>query len=400
MRELGSVGVRLVLLLSSVGCSTAPPDALTGGLDADDPAMVDFVDSAKLPEVLGDAVERMREHLGVPGMGVVVVTHDGIIETAVSGERAVGSGVLLKRDDPWHLGSNSKAMAALLAARLARQDRLSWDSTVADLLGDRVERMADGWEGVTYQQLLTHCSGLPANAPTVTVLGLLGEDRDGAADRLRYAANVLQKPPRTAPGTVATYSNAGYVVAGAMIEAQTGRMWRELVAEQVFEPLGLTSAGFGPPGSVDSLDTPRGHSPRWFGLGGLRAVAPDFGGDNPVALDPAGRIHMNLADYGMFLRDQLRGASGRGGLLPLEGYRRLQAPGCDPGMGYGWGITAEGDLRHAGSNGMWYAETIIWHDRKAAMAFVSNDGRVDRQRKAVLAFMDDVRQSLLRLQLE
>jgi D-alanyl-D-alanine carboxypeptidase len=36
------------------------------------------------------------------------------------------------------------------------------------------------------------------------------------------------------------YSNAGYVVAGAMLEAAGGAPWEELVAREVFAPLGLS----------------------------------------------------------------------------------------------------------------------------------------------------------------
>ena len=89
---------------------------------------------------------------------------------------------------------------------------------------------------------------------------------------------------------------------------------------------------------------------------------------------------MSLSDYATFLLDQLRGPRGEGVLLPAEEYRRLQGPGCNPAMAYGWGISEDGTLRHAGSNGMWYAEAALWSDEGLAMAIVSNDGRVDHQR--------------------
>ena len=68
------------------------------------------------------------------------------------------------------------------------------------------------------------------------------------------------------------YSNAGYVIAGAMLEQVTGESWEELIRTEVFEPLGMTRAGFGAPGSADAVDQPRGHRAGLFG--GLNAVAP------------------------------------------------------------------------------------------------------------------------------
>ena len=148
------------------------------------------------------------------------------------------------------------------------------------------------------------------------------DSRDAVADRLRYASDVLGDPPRTRPGNSANYSNADHVLAAAMLEARTGRSWSRLMEEELFEPLGLRSAGFGPPGSVDSLDAPRGHSNSWFGLGRIRAGAPDFSADNPPTRGPAGRVHMSLSDYAIFLVDQLRGPRGEGVLLPAEEYPR------------------------------------------------------------------------------
>lgn len=45
------------------------------------------------------------------------------------------------------------------------------------------------------------------------------------------------------------YSNLGYMVAGAMAEKKTGKSWEALMQEKLFKPLGMTSAGFGFPGT-------------------------------------------------------------------------------------------------------------------------------------------------------
>jgi D-alanyl-D-alanine carboxypeptidase len=347
------------------------------------------------PGLLKRRLETRRSRLGVPAMGVVAVSLEAGIRVAVTGERAAGSGVPVEFDDPWHLGSNSKALSAVLIVRLVRQGHLSWEDGIAPVLGRKVDRIARGWGKVGLRQLLGHCAGMRTNASTFTLLKLTGGgNRDGPADRLRYAEDVLRRPPFPVTDDQAEYSNAGYVVAGAMAEVRTGRPWRELMRTEVFQPLGLASAGFGPPGSRKALDAPRGHSPSWFGLGPPRPEKPDWGADNPPALDPAGRIHMSMADYGTFLLDQLEGLRGSGRILPEEDYRLLHSPVCNPAMALGWALSESGEPHHAGSNGMWYIEAALHPRQGTAVAVASNDGRVEHQRPAVLRLMAEIRNDL------
>ena len=72
--------------------------------------------------------------------------------------------------------------------------------------------------------------------------------------------NVIAEKPAHPPGEKYAYSNVGYTIAGAMAEKATGATWEDLVKREVFEPLELTGAGFGPPKSPDeTLEQPRGH---------------------------------------------------------------------------------------------------------------------------------------------
>ena len=67
---------------------------------------------------LAELTAELREATGVPGLGAVTVSADGIEDRAVTGVRAKGSEAAIELDDPWHLGSNGKAMTAVLAAVL------------------------------------------------------------------------------------------------------------------------------------------------------------------------------------------------------------------------------------------------------------------------------------------
>lgn len=336
--------------------------------------------AAAPPSLDQQTLETWRAASGVPGIAVVRFDRDGIQSSLHAGERAIGSGIAIEADDLWHLGSNAKAMTATLVEVLAQKGLIERDLTVAEALGQSLDTIEPGWSDVGFDLLLSHCSGLPANLGPLRTLAMIGSDatRDASSDRLEYASALLSTPPQQTPGSHFLYSNAGYVVVGAMLEAQTGTRYFELLDEHVLKPLGIASAGIGAPGSAnDSIDQPRGHRSGW--LGGLKAIAPDASGDNPPALTPAGRVHMRLEDYARFLIDLARGLQGQGALLPQDAYQRLIKPGCNDSYARGWGRDQAGRLTHAGSNTMWLVRTWLDPVTGHGLIIASNDGRIDQQ---------------------
>ncbi|WP_306015574.1 serine hydrolase [Oceanicaulis sp. MMSF_3324] len=324
-------------------------------------------------EDLQAEVETVRTQSGAPAAGLARVTRAGQRSMAVAGVRAVNQDAPVQSDDLWHLGSNTKAMTATLAARLVEAGVLDWDTTLSEALPD-IE-MASVYEQVTLADLLHHRSGLPANIGRLSVLQFLGDDgsRDVQADRVRFAEIVLNQPPATEHG-VFLYSNAGYVIAGLVIEQKAGRPFEALMQDEVFEPLGMESAGWGSPGEVDALDQPRGHAAGLFG--GLNAREPDERADNPAVLNSAGRAHMSLDDVLDFLLVHLRQEDGP--YLSAESWARLHAPVGEEAYAMGWGVTPAGVLGHAGSNTMWMIRSRIDPERGVAAAAVVNDGRIDQ----------------------
>ena len=163
-----------------------------------------------------------------PGVVAASWRAGGEVALAVRGLRAV-DGPQVRPGDAFHVGSNTKAMTATLVARMVEAGQVSWDDTVADHLGALIDEIDPALARADFRALLTHRSGLVANLGRLASLRLWGAraERDMIADRLRYAEAVLGKAPAVPPGEF-LYSNAGYVVAGAMLEAAAGRPWEAL----------------------------------------------------------------------------------------------------------------------------------------------------------------------------
>jgi len=94
-------------------------------------------------------------------------------------------------------------------------------------------------ETITVRHLLTHTSGLVADAP----LWAAGEG--GRPDCARAAVALTEAGAlESAPGSVVRYSCIGYILLGLMVEAVVGEGLDAFVAREVFEPLGMGDTGF------------------------------------------------------------------------------------------------------------------------------------------------------------
>ncbi len=317
---------------------------------------------------------------GAPG-AAVGLWQDGQAGIGVAGVRRVGAPQAVEVGDPWHIGSNAKAMTAVLVARLAERGVVRWDDTVAGVLGGRIEGIDPAFQAMTYADLLSHRAGLPANAGLWTALRLRGTvaERDIRADRVAYAASVLTAGPEGVPGEF-LYSNAGYVVAGAMLEEVTGESWEDLIRAEVFGPLGMTEAGFGPPMGPD---VPMGHSPAL--MGGLKPVLPGPEADNIPALGPAGTVHLPVADMLRFLAAV---AERKPGFLTPDSWARLTEPPEGRDYAMGWRVEPDGSLRHNGSNTLWFSAMGISADGKRAAVLMLNAAEIEKVRPVTEGMLD------------
>jgi CubicO group peptidase (beta-lactamase class C family) len=319
---------------------------------------------------MAELLEPIREKHKLPAMCAAAVSSEELTASGAVGVRRAGSGTAATSDDLWHLGSNTKAMTAALIGRLAEEGLVRWDSTMAEVFVELAARMRPEMKNVTVLDLLSHEAGLTENLAW-------GEySQKGTVQEQRYEAlkAALMEKPKYAAGTGAHYSNLGYVAAGAVVERVTGEAWEEQIRKHIFEPLGMTTAGFGGVGTEGMLDQPWGHDSE-----GKAAATNGPGADNPPVMAPAGGVHCSMADWAKFVRDQLRGAMDKPGLLKAETYHVLQRPASGGEYGLGWLVLerAWGDgtvFHHAGSNTMNYANVWIAPKRDFAVLVCTNQG--------------------------
>jgi CubicO group peptidase (beta-lactamase class C family) len=301
----------------------------------------------------------LRAQSHAPAMTAAAASRDGRRVSFVDGRRSALVDTPATTQDRWHLGSCTKSMTATLVALAAEAGAVSWDDTVGAVLGAAVPDVRAEYRDVTFRHLLSHRAGLQANIPLDSLIAFSRENADPRADRIAYARLALAQTPHAPKEQAYLYSNDGYVLAGAMLEARLGATWESLIRERLFAPLGMQGAGFGAPGVAGRLDEPVGHSAG-------NAIAPGAPStDNPAVLGPAGRVHARCDDVLAYLaahRD-------RSALLRPESWALLHTPPFGGDYAMGWMVTEHG-IWHNGSNTLWYAE-MAFNPATGAVAFAA-----------------------------
>ena len=323
-------------------------------------------------------LEVVRADYGLPSLAVARLTGAQVELLAAVGVRKNGDATPVSVDDPYHLGSDTKAMTATLVADFVEEGLLSWETTMQQALPDL--SIHPDYAAVTIEELLRHQSGAPRDVSYARGRSAA----DVAAQRRELAAALLRRAPAHRRGKN-VYSNAGYVVVGAILEARSNRTWEDLMRERIFEPLGMTSCGFGAPGQGGAIDVPYGHR-------GKRPVMPGPEADNPPILGPAGTVHCSLRDWSSFARVHLQGARGETGFLQHATFLRLhtgvEANGVRVALGWGVTDTVLGPgLVHYGSNGSWFAGLYIVPSHNVAVLAATNMGG-DRANDALVEVLE------------
>ncbi len=337
-------------------------------------------------ESLDDLLEELRERYELPALAGAIVAGDEVVALGAVGRRRVDREIGVTASDLWHLGSCTKSMTATWIALLVEDGVLEWGTTLGEVYPELREegRMHADWADVSLELLLSNRGGAPHGLGADGLWGKLWRHGGTPVEQRRaLVEGVLARPPEVPPGTKYVYSNAGFSIAAAMAETVIGESWEERIERDLFQPLGMASAGFGAPGRAGEVSQPFGHRTRDGKLGPVE-LGP--GDDNPSAIAPAGKVHCCLRDWAKYAALHLRGARGEGELLERETFERLHAPHLGH-YASGWLVqepawAGERVLWHNGSNTMWYCELAIVPGQDCAILVASNRGDGD-VRKAV-----------------
>ena len=144
-----------------------------------------------IPAGIAAYAEQVREQWKIPGLSLAVIHGDSTVFSGGFGVREKGRsvakdgpGVAVTDSTLFHIGSMTKAFTATVIASLVDEELLSWEDTVKNILPD-FDWYDDSVEAVMQvRDLLTHSTGLVAQAGTY--IPNLGYDRDDIYRMFRY----------------------------------------------------------------------------------------------------------------------------------------------------------------------------------------------------------------------
>lgn len=271
--------------------------------------------------------------------------------------------VPVDRDTRFHIGSINKMFTAVAIAQLVESGKLSWDSRLSALVPEYPDRAAA--EKITVWQLLHHTAGLGD-----FIVPELFAQREKFVAPADYLDLIARQPKVGEPGEDWSYSNAGFLLLGRIVENLSGQSYPDYIRDHVFDPAGMTASGYD---RVDEI-VPN------LAVGYFRegAFAKDWKADwlkVPYSASPAGGGYSTSTDLLRFsasLRD--------GKLLKAETLARMFADGVPVGpgtyaAGFGERVSHGRHIRgHAGGiEGTDANLAIVW-ETGASVALTSNQG--------------------------
>lgn len=275
------------------------------------------------------ALDGERAAQGVPGLAITLADRDRVLWAGGLGVTDLASARPVTHDTLFRIGSVTKLFTSLALLQLREAGRLRLDDPLITHLPDVPVR--NDWAAthpITLAMLLEHTAGLhdlsreefDNNDPTPLTLA------QGLA--LRADARVA----RWKPGLHASYSNAGYGLAGLVIERVTAQAYEQVIQTRLFDPLGMRASGFFLTDAVRAA-LATGYAPNG------RDTLPYW----HMIMRPFGGIHSSARDMAPFLRMLLNdGRHGDRVIVSPASVRRARHPATTlaarAGLAFGYGL--------------------------------------------------------------
>lgn len=291
------------------------------------------------------------------------IVEDGIIasvQTLGSEDRAGTRPITA--DTLFRVGSISKNVTSLAALSLTEKGVFG--------LNDRLDGMwpeaaiANRWHAtdpILFVHLLEHTAGLPGTAyrDYVSVEGIVQPPDYVHEARGRLAV-------RWRPGHYYSYANSGHTIAAAAMSRVTGKSFDDIVRDEVFRPLGMTTATF------QSDSRPGGRLMPSYNSNGSDA------GFWNMPIRPSGAMTASIADMAKLVRFYATAGVTETGsaVVSAQALARMREGETS--------LAARAGYPHTyglGTFGFLAAETILWGHWGRVDGFVANFGYLPNERR-------------------
>lgn len=215
-----------------------PPGETTPATAAAAPTLT--VDRERLPTQLDAILDTYGARWG-PAFGyhgfVLVAQGDDVLYQRGMNQVDGSAGPVPDIDTTFRVGSVTKQFTATAILVLREQGKLDVTDTVRSHLPDFPAPAGD----VTIHQLLTHTAGVWSYTSDPEMMATREQPR--TVDQM--LALFRDEPLDFEPGSKFHYSNSGYILLGAIVEAASGMSYGQFLQQALFDPAGMTRTSYG-----------------------------------------------------------------------------------------------------------------------------------------------------------
>ena len=287
--------------------------------------------------------------------------------------------------DKFSLGSNTKAITALIAMKMVERGQIALDTKLLDVIPSLKKEIKKTYRKITLGELLSHRAHVKSYTD--------GKDYEGFPEDLPenlveqreiFVKHVLNQDPLVTELSY-DYSNAGYVIASHMMEIAAGKSYEQLVDDFMKE--------MGYPYYFGFANRENETAPSGYMMVGeiMTEIGPthEYSGV-PELMSAAGMLSMNIVDYSKLLQMQLKGLNGTDTYITSESMNTHHFGLKE--YAYGW-ISGENNgmkfSMHDGSLSANHCHTLILPQIPCAFTILINSA-LPEHRKAIYLLREDV----------
>jgi len=192
---------------------------------------------AKTPQSMQASLDQQlaknAERYGVVGQSVLILKNHQRLYQGQHGFANVELGVAISDKHRFPSYSITKLLTSVLTMQQVESGHISLTNSIRSYLPYLPKR----WQAVTVEHLLSHTSGIPR------YFDMAMENRRFLPNKKAVFLSLIDQADHFKIGTKNSYNNTNFLLLSAILEANSGKSYQELVAEIIIKPLGLKNTG-------------------------------------------------------------------------------------------------------------------------------------------------------------
>ncbi|WP_419420798.1 serine hydrolase domain-containing protein [Legionella sp. D16C41] len=182
--------------------------------------------------------QKYNHQYHVPGYAFGVILDGLLVHSGSGGYLNLKEKLPTTTQSMFRIASMTKSFTAMAILKLRDEGKLRLDDCISDYIPNlNFQPPMPNCLPVTIRDLLIHQAGLPSDDPWGDRHLNLSQPE---LNRLIKQGFSWANPPRTA----FEYSSLGYVLLGLIIERVTGKAYQKVIAETIWQPLGMTQVSW------------------------------------------------------------------------------------------------------------------------------------------------------------